>query len=638
MKFQKLLKHLCTSAWFALVLSLSATPAVALDSTELRQLMQLAEYIGVDYIEAVDDGEVINSDEYQEMEEFSQLILDRAEGIEEPSAQAILAAADRLVSAIQDKQDLPNIQSLTNELRRLLLEISPGLSLPRELTEPAIVQELFSTLCVSCHGENGQGDGLLAENLNPPPTDFTDHERAMSRSILGLYDAISNGIDGTAMTPYPQLSDQQRWSLAFYLGRLAFNDTENDVQPSIGLEQWINYSPNALLAQHPSLDANDINAHRSQPELFFQAPSNPLQISRSRLQASQSAYHQGNLDSAHKLAVSAYLDGFELVENSLDARSVELRREIEASLMGFRQVVSKPENGSRVDDALTQALEQLQRAEQLLSEESLSSSTLFSVSLVILLREGLEALLVIIALVAVLIRTERKDAVAYVHAGWIIALVAGAGTWIAAQTLINISGASREIMEGVAALLAAVVLFYVGFWMHSKTNAVQWQAYIKRSIDHNLKTGTLWGIAGLSFVAVYREVFETVLFYQSLLTQAETSQLSVVFGGFIAGVILLAIIAWIMIRYSFRLPIGRFFSITTYLLLVLSFILMGKAVTALQEAALISATPLPWRIEFDWLGIHSTWQSLSAQLLVLLLSGFMLLQTRMQTDSAEAAQ
>jgi high-affinity iron transporter len=248
----------------------------------------------------------------------------------------------------------------------------------------------------------------------------------------------------------------------------------------------------------------------------------------------------------------------------------------------------------------------------------LSEGTLFTASLVILLREGLEALLVIIALTTVLIRTGRRDALKYVHIGWIAALLAGGATWIAAQSLITISGANREIMEGIAALLAALVLLYVGIWMHSKTQAAQWQAYIQQHVDTQLKSGTLWGLVALAFVAVYREVFETVLFYQSLLTQAVSTQYSSVGGGFALGLLLLAILAWVLIRFSVKLPIAKFFSATTYLLLALAFVLMGKAVSALQEAAIIGMTPLPVSFEIDWIGVKSTWQGVLAQLSVLL--------------------
>ncbi|MCI2282491.1 FTR1 family protein [Colwellia sp. MSW7] len=134
----------------------------------------------------------------------------------------------------------------------------------------------------------------------------------------------------------------------------------------------------------------------------------------------------------------------------------------------------------------------------------------------------------------------------------------------------------------------------------------------------------MWGITGLAFIAVYREVFETVLFYQSLLTQTTSSQQLAVLSGFGTAVVLLIILAWLMIKYSIKLPIARFFSTTTYLLLALSFILAGKGIMALQEAAIISITPLPIEFNIAWLGINSTWQGIIMQLSILICSSALL--------------
>jgi high-affinity iron transporter len=177
------------------------------------------------------------------------------------------------------------------------------------------------------------------------------------------------------------------------------------------------------------------------------------------------------------------------------------------------------------------------------------------------------------------------------------------------------------------------MLFYVGIWMHSKTNAEHWQAYIQKHINSQLEAGTLWGLAVLSFIAVYREVFETVLFYQSLVTQASTTQYSFVISGFLFGVAVLSILAWGMFRYSVKLPIARFFSTTTYLLLVLSFILMGKAISALQEAAIIGITPLPINVEVTWFGIGSTWQGITAQVTILILFSLYMYRSRNRNAS-----
>jgi high-affinity iron transporter len=351
-------------------------------------------------------------------------------------------------------------------------------------------------------------------------------------------------------------------------------------------------------------------------------------MAKQQLNASHKSYMAGEYKTAQGLAVSAYLDGFELAENALDAYDPKLRKDIEKSMMAFRQLTSQSDKQDELTALLEKTNSQLGQAQDMLSADTLSDSTLFTASLVILLREGLEAMLVVLALVTVLVKTERRDAVKYVHAGWVIALIAGIATWWAAQNLISISGASREIMEGVGALMAAVILFYVGFWMHSKTNAAAWQAYINQHIHRHLSTGTLWGLAGLSFIAVYREVFETVLFYQALMTQSASSQSMSIATGFVTATVILAVLFWVIIKYSLRLPIRKFFTFSTYLMLALSFVLIGKAVAALQEADLISISSFPIDFTLSWIGVYSTWEGLAAQLAILILSVLILIGIR----------
>jgi high-affinity iron transporter len=432
------------------------------------------------------------------------------------------------------------------------------------------------------------------------------------------------------MPAFTQLKEQQRWSLAFYVGGLAFNSSKPSTKTAqeIDLQNWINFNPTQLINADNNIDADYIDAYRASPSLLFNQQQNPIEITKSQLSAAIDAYKSNEFTKANTLAVSAYLDGFELIENSLDARDEVLRKQIEVNLINLRQVINSPGEEKQLMQLSAEIFTQLDEAERLLTGAALSSGALFSASLVILLREGLEALLVVIALMTVLIRTNRRDALKYVHAGWVLALIAGVATWAVAQSIIDISGASREMMEGVAALLAAIMLLYVGIWMHSKTNAEQWQAYIQKHISTQLRAGTLWGLTLLAFIAVYREVFETVLFYQSLLTQASPEQYSVAVSGFITGVVLLAIVAWAILKYSIKLPIARFFSMTTYLLLALAFILMGKAITALQEAAVISISALPVHVDLPWIGVGSTWQGAFAQIAVILFFAFYRISTK----------
>lgn len=614
-----------------------------LSEQALRQLMQMAEYIGVDYSEAVRDGKIINAAEFAEMQEFAELLVDRSADLgDSPEEQAIRAEAAALQAAIANKADMPQIKAHTAKLRHGLLSVAPSLSLPQQLLSAEQNQALFQEHCAACHGASGMGDGALAAQLDPPPINFHDRERAENRSLLGLYDAISDGLDGTSMTAFDQLSEQERWSLAFYVGGMAFAQEGAAADSGLRLQDLVMYSPQVLGEQHPEITADTIAALRANPApLFAQEQTRgeqPLDTARSQLQKSLAAYQQGDYAGAHTLAISAYLDGFELAEGSLDSRDAVLRKSIERDLLALRAMLNADSNPADVEQKVASVLERIDEAQALLETSNLSGTALFLASLIILLREGLEALLVVIALTTILIKTQRGDALKYVHFGWITAVMAGFATWVAAQQLITISGASREVMEGVAALLAAAVLFYVGYWMHSKTHAQEWQKYIQSSIDRSLTAGTLWGIAALAFVAVYREVFETILFYQALLTQTSSSQYSVLWGGVAAAVVLLAALGWAMVRYSAHLPIGKFFSLTTFVLLALSFVLAGKAVAALQEAALLGITQLPISFSFDWLGIYSTWQGIGLQAAILIAAAWIWLRGRKPPTTGNAVK
>ncbi|HEC72769.1 MAG TPA: c-type cytochrome [Methylophaga aminisulfidivorans] len=610
---------------FILLFSLTTTVTANEANSTTRQLLQIAEYVNVDYSSAVKDGLVISEAEYSEMLEFSALAVEKSHQLD--GGEAVLRAAVALEKAIKNKANPDQIEPITVTMRNELMALSPAVSLPNELLTTKQVQSLYQQNCAACHGAKGQGDGELAATLEPTPTDFSDKSRAMNRSIVGLYDAITNGIEGTAMVALSHLTEQERWSLAFYAGSIAFQTTTNSpatVPVGMTTQDFISNSPNVLLQKFPTTDETNLSKLRANPDVLFSA-DDPLTMAKQQLSASYDSYIAKEYKKAQSEAVSAYLDGFELAENALDAYNPELRLSIEKSMMAFRQLAGQVDKEAELKAMLEQSKTQLSQAQDILSTDTLSNSTLFSASLIILLREGIEAILVVLALATVLVKTERRDALKYLHFGWTSALVLGVATWWAAQNLVTISGASREIMEGMGALLAAVILFYVGFWMHSKTNASAWQAYIKENIHRHLSTGTLWGIAGLSFIAVYREVFETVLFYQALISQSAPTQLSSISSGFIVAAIALAIIAWVMVKFSLRLPIRTFFSFTTYLMLILSFILMGKAIAALQEADIVNISALPVDLQFTWLGIHPTWEGVIAQLLILIVSVIILM-------------
>ena len=158
--------------------------------------------------------------------------------------------------------------------------------------------------------------------------------------------------------------------------------------------------------------------------------------------------------------------------------------------------------------------------------------------------------------------------------------------------------------------------------MHGKSNAKVWQNYIKQKLDHALSRRSAWFLFLLSFVVVYREVFESVLFYATMWSQGGHGAL---LGGAVAGAAVLAVIAWTMLRYSRNLPITQFFSLSSILIAVLAVVLAGKGVGGLQEAGLLSITPLAGAPRSEVLGLYPTIQTLLAQGIaaVIVLAGFL---------------
>ena len=216
-------------------------------------------------------------------------------------------------------------------------------------------------------------------------------------------------------------------------------------------------------------------------------------------------------------------------------------------------------------------------------------------------------------MIAFLRKAERKEVLPYVHAGWVSALVAGAATWFAATELISISGAGRELTEGFGGIFAALVLVSVGIWMHGKSKADAWQRYIKEKLDKALSRGSAWFLFGLAFVVVYREVFETILFFAAMSNGAGAHA---IIGGALGGAAILGVIAWAMLQYSRRLPITAFFRYSSALIALLAVVLAGKGIAAVQEAGLVNITPLASIPRIDLLGVYPSIQTVSGQLLI----------------------
>lgn len=609
----------------ACMAALSSRPAAAQAAiTDAQTVWRLLDYIAVDYEGAVSKGKVISTAEYAEMTEFAATVRRGVSDLpDKPARAALEKAADEIEAAIAAKAEPAIVAARSRQLASRLLAAYPVPLAPRTIPDLAKGAKLYSENCASCHGANGNGQGPLARGMEPPPIAFTDHERARQRSLFALYQVIGQGLDGTAMPSFAQLSDGDRWTLAFYVGGFAFRDQKTGEElwnANAGLRQQLpslealaGVTPAALAQTHGYVKADAVTAYlRVHPEALKADGPASLSVARAKLDASLLAYQRGDRAEAQRLALSAYLDGFEPVEPILSARDSALMTKIEMAMIAYRTAIS---SGAPVADveAKAGAIDMLfSDAEIALSPEMSSDTSAFLGALAILLREGVEALLIVVAMIAFLKKAERPQYLRYVHGGWVAALVAGVATWAVATYLVLISGAGRELTEGVGSLVAAAILVSVGIWMHGKSSAAAWQRYVRDVMDKALSRGSVWFLFGLSFLVVYREVFETVLFFSALVSQGNNDAVA---AGALTAIVLLAVIAWVMLKLSRSLPIGKFFAYSSALIAILAVVLAGKGVAALQEAGVIDIAPFGTIPRIPSLGLSPTWQSFGAQLL-----------------------
>ena len=590
------------------------------------KLIQLIEYIGADYKEAVHNGEVVNVAEFAEMQEFASLI-----SAQLPKDNAALQQqAAELQALVRAHADPAQVQQLSASMRKAVIATMPALELPKQAPDINRGRVLYQSNCAVCHGMTAMGDGPAGLQLDPAPTNFHELERYRARSLFGLFNTISLGVEDTGMVSFAHLDAQSRWDLAFYVGAIAAEQVDVTVLDKAlvnknAISNLFTATPSDLEQAAPTQGAAQMALFRMQPERFFNAGEiNPLQVAINQLSLTQQALEQKQFTLAYQYAVSAYLDGFELIENNLQAVAPELKNTIEQQMLQLRQQI-KLQQISSAD--IEQIILRLQQAQRAMNETELAPVNVFLLALLILLREGLEALLVVAAIYSVAVKTEQPALKRSVHYGWLAALALGAVTWVVASFVINISGASRELTEGYTALIAAAILFYMGFWMHSKTSAVKWQQFIGQKISKAMSSGAYLGLSLVVFLAVYREVFETILFYQSLWLQGGAAhQLSFV-SGIAVALLALAALGVGLFKFALKLPLKVFFGSTALLMIALAVIMTGKGVAALQEAGMLSlhhmAAPT-----VSWLGIYPTAQGLMAQAMVLILAAILLIKAR----------
>ena len=599
-------------AWLLLpVLALCSLVASANTPEGASQALHLIDYIGADYPPTVENGKVIDETEYREQLEFLAVLKGLLADLpQRPEREELLQGVNALQSAIEQRVDGTAVAHEARQLGAKLAVAYEVSQAPAITPDPTRGAPLYAQHCSVCHGETGAGDGPASVGMTPPPANLRDAQRLDRLSLYAIYNTLGLGVEGTDMPSFAdQLDERQRWDLATYIAGLSADPSASKADKTYNLADLARQTPNEVLAAEGPEATATFRAQRAQPPQVKRGPAQLLDYTSATLDKSLAAYRAGDREQAYDLSVAAYLEGFELVESSLDNVDANVRKNTEKALMAYRQSLQDGLPIEQVEQRLEAAKVLLKESAGLLGSDGLSWTLSYISGLLILLREGLEAILVLAAILAFLRNTGQQSAVRSVNVGWGLALVAGLATWALAAYVIDVSGAQRELLEGCTALFASVMVLWLGVWMHDRRHAAAWQDYIKSSL---VSGGGRFGFAILAFFSVYRELFEVILFYETLWLQAGPAGHNAVLAGGATALVLLMGLAWIILRGSAKLPLALFFSINAALLCALSVVFAGHGVKALQEAGIFGTRPVAF-FDFDWLGIHADAYSLAAQ-------------------------
>ncbi|MHC8341685.1 FTR1 family protein [Pseudomonas sp. HLT2-19-2] len=604
-------------AWLVLPLFALCSFNLLADTMEgAPQALHLLDYIGADYPETVHAGKVIDESEYQEQLEFIKVLQGLIAAMPaKPEKAGLEQGVSTLRSAIAARQDGADVGRQARQLGARLAVAYEVSQTPIITPDPSRGAPLYAQHCSVCHGDAGAGDGPAGVGLTPPPSNLRDATRLDHLSLYGIYSTLGLGVEGTDMPAFAdQLDDRQRWDLATYIASFSADPAAAKSEKTYNIADLARQTPAEVQVAEGPQAAATFRAQRAQPPQVKRGPAQLLDYTAATLDKSMAAYRAGDHDQAYDLSVAAYLEGFELVESSLDNVDANVRKDTEKSLMAYRQSLQDGLPVAQAQQRLDAAKAKLKESAGLLGSDGLSGSLSYISGLLILLREGLEAILVLAAILAFLRNTGQQSAVRSVNVGWGLALLAGLATWALAAYVIDVSGSQRELLEGATALFAAVMVLWLGVWMHDRRHAAAWQDYIKSSL---VGGGGRFGFATLAFFSVYRELFEVILFYETLWLQAGPAGHNAVLAGGATALVLLVGLAWVILRGSAKLPLSLFFSINAGLLCALSVVFAGHGVKALQEAGIFGTRPVPF-FDFDWLGIHADAYSLGAQVVAIM--------------------
>jgi high-affinity iron transporter len=597
----------------------------------VRRIAATSRLATQEYSLGVSNGKIVAPEEIEEARLFLTEAGRSAALLPPDVGRPVLRQIDSILAMVRA---VAPSDSVTARVSRLATSLAQKLGVSLDETPAAVPSlargaQVYQQNCASCHGMLGRGDGPAASGMNPAPANLSD--AATLRSVLPLdyFQRVTIGVTGTAMPAFEsRLSAEDRWAAAAYATLLRLPAPSGDVPPALrSFATTARLSDSALAAalvpDEPvgsALAMSRVAAVRNYQVADVSGNGNDQVFARVRAEVDSSLRlaEAGKHDEASTVAFDAYMT-FEQVETQVRTKDNALAGELEAIFAELRTRAAGGATSLELKAIQSRLLGNLERAERTLGDR-LSAPNLFFNSFVILLREGLEAILILGALVTMLAKLGAGHRKRDVHIGAIAAVAASLVTAVVLQTLIRVKTNQQEALEGITMLVAVLMLFYVSYWLLSRMEVAKWNRFVKGKVEDALTSGSALALASVAFLAVYREGFETVLFYKALFVAGGAGTAAMpVLGGILAGAVILLIVYYAINRYGVKIPLKPFFGVTSGFLYYMAFVFAGKGIAELQEGGLVSLTPVNWAPRIPQMGIYQTVETLTAQGILLAL-------------------
>ncbi|HDR1028332.1 TPA: FTR1 family iron permease [Pasteurella multocida] len=532
---------------------------------------------------------------------------------------------------------LETIQTKINGLKSELQEVLPVLADGHQLNASA-QHDVYSNQTIAQHWQQSFKiiDDLLAQAISA----YEQGEFAQAKKWVqqAQYDGFKNAEMEMAIRQNRSASISASINQQFYdLIRLSEKpDQLNNLgyQITLLLQEIEEQLPNLPTTRETQVVQAQVNSTDNTPDQDWQKVTNEI---NQRIQQAMNLYQQGEQKKAMLAVQDTYFDVFESsgMENKIGARDSNMKAELEGYFTRLVSLIKANASSDQLQQQANQLAQGLSKSVEMLQGGKQSHWSMFLYSLLIILREGLEALLIVAAIVTYLFKNQHQDKLPVIRQSVYVALIASLITAVIFQFVFANAGASRELLEGFTMMIAVVMLFMMSYWLLSKVEAQNWQRYLEGKLSSALTTGSLIGLWLTSFLAVYREGAETVLFYYALVADA-TSAVSYLylFAGLVVGIVILTV-CYLIMRYTVvKLPLKPFFMFTGTFMYLMAFVFAGKSVLELIEGKLFEPTLIVGAPEISWLGIYPYLETLIPQVILLIAALFALFYMKYQNRKA----